>query len=311
MNISMIRHISTAAATALCLLAGSAANASTPAPYIWSEILVPSIGPLAAAFGISDDGTVAVSGASTSGTYRNGIFTALRAAAAGTTATALGANAAGVIVGGATSAANPHEQGFILVGSTYRYFSLPGWDNTEARAISNSGLVTGYSYNDAGGYAGFVYDPAAGTFTDVTPPGSTFTIAQGISKSGRVVGNGQSGAPLGRYAFTSQAVTNVKPSGDRVNFLGRYTVGGGRTNARGINDDGVTSGFAVVDGLQVGYIGNDTRGYRTLVPPGGGVAGFTVACEGINNARQVVCSVLDTTLGVTRAFIGSPQRDDN
>ncbi|HSN21429.1 MAG TPA: hypothetical protein VLS49_12165, partial [Usitatibacter sp.] len=73
---------------------------------------------------------------------------------------ALGMNDFGAIVGG--TATTP-EQGFIFQAGTYTYFSRPGWTNTEARAVNNAGLVTGWSYEtDASGgttsSSGFLYD---------------------------------------------------------------------------------------------------------------------------------------------------------
>jgi len=53
-------------------------------------------------------------------------------------------------------------------------------------------------------------------------------------------------------------------------------------------------------------VGVDSRGFRPLVPPGGDAAGATVGCEGINNAREVVCNVTDAA-GNNRAFVGSPE----
>jgi hypothetical protein len=222
---------------------------------------------------------------------------------------ATGINDAGVIVGGATDALS-HEQGFILNHGVYKFFSRPGWPNTEARAIGDSGLVTGWSFQD--GYfpnAGFLYDPATNTFTDVTPLGSDYTIVQGINKFNRVSGHGRTGSE--RYAFISQPGSNV---GTRtlVPFLDRIVVAAGPSSARGINDAGVITGFTVNSvGQQVGFVGNASHGYHLLVPPGGDAAGVMTFCQGINNARQVVCTVADDVTGNTLgAFIGSPREDD-
>lgn len=56
---------------------------------------------------------------------------------------ASGINDAGVIVGaaGVPTTGNVGPLGFILNGGTYALFSQPGWANTEARGINNSGLV--------------------------------------------------------------------------------------------------------------------------------------------------------------------------
>jgi len=61
-----------------------------------------------------------------------------------------GINDFGFIAGFAVpSGAVTPEQGFILnrATATYTFFSKPGWAQTEARAIGNSGLVTGFASN--------------------------------------------------------------------------------------------------------------------------------------------------------------------
>jgi hypothetical protein len=122
-------------------------SSATAAAYSWTEI-IPRIGPLGLTIAINDKGQVAVTNADLS-----------------------------------ISRANPpsdptHEQGFILIGSKYTFFSRPGWDNTEPRATANSGRITGFNFNgpstnlDFSTTAGFIYNHGTNTFTDATPPGS-------------------------------------------------------------------------------------------------------------------------------------------
>jgi len=309
MNASFIERVSVASALALIFTIGSA-NA---AGYSWTEILIPSIGPISQAFGLNDKGQVAVTSAdgSKTGIYRRGIFTPLPSPPAGyNVSAALGINNAGAIVGSAFPASDPsHEQGFILIGSSYTFFSRPGWDNTEARAISQSGLVTGFSYDDAFTvFSGFVYDPPAGSFTDATPPGSGagVSITQGMNADGRITGDGRLPG-LGRYAFVWQQGTLVKGKLELAPFLTRFKIADVNSAARGINDAGVIVGFT---SSGVGFVGSDSRGFQLLIPPGGDAPGASVACEGINNFRRVVCGVSDAA-GNTRAFIGTPDADDH
>jgi len=161
MNASFIQRANVSHAMAAILLFSSA-NALA---YSWSEIGIPSIGSSVVAGAINDRGQVIVTSAdfSKAGVYRNGIYTPLPALPAGYRfGYVLGINNSSIVAGGAYSPADPtHEQGFILVGSRYKFFSQPGWNNTEARAISNSGIVTGYSYtDDQSQSAGFIYNPA-------------------------------------------------------------------------------------------------------------------------------------------------------
>jgi hypothetical protein len=308
---SFIQRVSTTSALTL-IFTISSANA---AAYSWTEILIPSIGRLGYAAGPNDRGQVAVTSAdgSKTGIYRSGIFTPLPSPPAGYKVSALSINDSGVIVGGAFSPSDPtHEQGFILIGSRYIFFSRPGWDNTEARAIANSGLITGYNYtSDQSTFAGFVYDVRTNTFTDATPPGSGtgFSVTQGMNAAGRISGDGRS-PDLGRYAFVWQQETLVKGAHELAPFLARFTIAEDGTAARGVNDAGVIVGFTGrPDGTAVGFVGSDSRGFQLLIPPGGDAPGAIVVCEGINNFRHVVCLVTDGA-GNTRDFIGTPDEND-
>lgn len=313
MNASFIQRVSVTSALTLIFTIGTANAAS----YSWTEILIPSIGPLGLVIGINDNDQVAVNNAdgSKTGIYRHGIFTPLPPPPAGYTVAANGINNGGTIVGTAFSPSDPaHQQGFVLIGSTYTFFSRPGWDNTSARAIANSGLITGFNYNGLGNIpnpdfsttAGFIYDPNTHTFTDATPPGSGtgFSVTQGMNPDGRISGDGRS-PDLGRYAFIWQQGMLAKGGRALAPFLARFKIADDGTAARGINDAGVIVGFTGSGGSGVGFVGNDSRGFQLLIPPGGDAAGASVGCEGINNARKVVCEVTDSA-GNNRAFVGSP-----
>ena len=277
--------------------------------YAWTQIVIANA-TVQTAFGPNDLGQVAIIDltGTVSGIYQNGRFTRLPAAPSGFTVSAYGINNAGVIVGFATTTADSHEQAFILKRGQYRFFSRAGWQNTEARSIGPSGLVVGINFQDTGEYAGFVYDPSAGTFTDVTPSGSIYTIAQGINRLGRISGSGQD--DLGRYAFIWQQSPSGNGSQALVPFFERIELGDGYTNARGINDEGVIVGWAQASGQRVGFVGSASRGYQLLVPPGGDAAGVSSYCQGINNARQVACYVSDANGNTLAAFIGTPVGGD-
>jgi hypothetical protein len=317
MNMSIIRRIGFACAVALNLMTSSPANAGgTGSGYSWTEILVPSIGPLGLVIGINDNDQVAVNNAdgSKSGIYHKGIFTPLARAPAGYSAVdATGINNSGAIVGGAFSPSDPsHQQGFILIGSKYSFFSRLGWDNTAGRAISNSGMITGFNYNGVGNIpnpdlsttAGFIYNPVTKTFTDATPPGSGmgFSTAQGMNASGRISGDGRLPDGSGRYAFVWQQGALGNDGHQLAPFLAKFSIGENGSVARGINDAGVIVGF--LNGGP-GFVGSESRGFLLLVPPGGDAAGAFAGCSGINNFRHVVCEVTDA-LGNNRAFVGTP-----
>jgi probable HAF family extracellular repeat protein len=290
-------------AGALVLVSASASAMAAPF-YNWTEIVVPNAMVLTT-FGPNNLGQVAIINVDgTTGIYRLGRFVPLPAPPAGYNLGAYGINDAGVIVGFATTS-DPHEQAFILKNGHYTFFSRPGWQTTEARSIGPTGLVVGISYQDTGEYSGWIYDPSAGTFTDATPPGSIYTIAQGINRFGRVSGSGQDDTGL-RYAFIWQLGTSGAGTAELVPFLDRASLADGTSsNGRGINDEGVIVGWTRSGGQVVGFVGNASEGYQLLVPPGGDAPGAATYCQGINNFRQVGCVVYDAA-GNSRGFLGSP-----
>jgi uncharacterized membrane protein len=221
-------------------------------------------------------------------TYAGGAFTILPAHPS--QPSVLGINDAGVVVG---STVTTPKQGFIYDGA-YTFFSRPGWTNTEARSISNSGLVVGWSYEEDPllGFtasAGFIYNPTTLVFTDISVPGTDFMIAQGMNAAGQVTGSAR--LADGQHAFLRE------PGG----ALTLFNVGGFQTRARGINDTGLITGFLLDTGTFKAFVANSS-GYQLLVVPG---AESTIG-ESINNAGQV--SGLFTPAGTTdiRGFIATP-----
>jgi hypothetical protein len=279
----------------ICLLA---------AGYVFTPIVVAGE-QVVNVFGLNDREETVVNTDLSSGTWRKGKYTRLPPGPAGLTVSATGINNDGVIAGVASDQTTFAEQGFVLRGSTYTLFSRPGWDNTEPRAIANSGLITGYNFSaDFTQTAGFVYDPATNTFTDATPPGSTRTITQGMNAAGQITGDGRQ-AGTGRYAFIWQQGPLNTGKHQLAPFLDRVVITGA-TAGRGINDDGAITGFTVDGGATVGFVGNASSGFQLLLPPGAGGPGTSTFCEGINNAAQVVCSVGDAAGATVGAFLGTP-----
>ena len=219
--------------------------------------------------------------------YAGGTFSLLPPAPV--TSIAHGINDAGTIIGSTFEDPAP-TRGFILSGGVYTYFTRPGWTHSHGRAISASGLVTGYSEDTAGTtFSGFIYNPATGAFTDITIPGSFLTIAQGINNAGQVVGSAVM-SPGGARAFLRQ------PDGTIVLFQ----IGGNPTRARGISDTGLMTGFVTIGAVTSGFVG-DSLGYQLLDVPG---STFTVG-EAINNLGQVSGLYHDAG-GATRGFIATP-----
>lgn len=245
-------------------------------------------------WGINSTGQI-VGSASLDGTsvfsfrYSGGVFTVLPPTIY--QVGALGINDAGVIIGGANLDPGP-EQGFIFNAGSYAFFTHPGWASTEARAISNSNLITGFSADAAFSTSiGWIYNPLAGTFTDISIPGSFLTIAQGINAAGQVVGSAI--LPGGTRAFLRE------PSGT----LTLFQIGAAPTRARAINDNGLIAGWMTVGGVNQSFVAT-SGGFETLVAPG---ASSTFA-EGLNNAGQVSGLYITTSGGVetTHGFIATP-----
>ena len=279
-------------------------NLSGAQGYQWTEIVVEGA-TVIQVFGLNDKGQTATSTSIGSGIYGNGTFTPLPPPPEGYQVTALGINNGGVITGVATTAGI--QQGFILRGSTYTFFSRKGWYNTAPRAIADTELITGYTTNDLVNLAGFIYDPATDTFTDATPPESNNTIVQGINNFGRITGHGED-TVNGRYGFVWQQRTITNGKSELLPFLSRLKIDTSLSaRARGINDSGVVTGFATTHaGTYDGFVGNDALGYQRLVAPGGEIAGNSTFCSGINNSNQVACYVWDSASQPQGAFIGSP-----
>lgn len=229
---------------------------------------------------------------------------------------AYGINNSGVAVGAGCNCtnANPNgtiQQGFILQNGTYTFFSYPGASETVARGISSSGLVTGYD-NVSGG---FLYNPANGTFTAIYPPGSVspvvpyaqtsaanFTPAQGITASGQIVGSTLLTAnnPASNQFFSGYVYNQGS------NSYSTFQVAGDSTQARGINDAGVITGFVqLANGNSDAFVG--TLGHFQLLSDPNALAG--TYGEAISSSGQIAGVYYVTTPngGVnSNGFIATP-----
>ena len=279
-----------------CLAAALAVAGPAFADYVYNTVSYPgavstdvrAMNNLGQIAGYANDGV-----ANFSFTYAGGVFTALPVSPL--QPSALGMNDAGVIVGGTITTP---EQGFIFQAGAYTFFSRPGWTNTEARAINNAGLVTGWSWETdpvTGAYTaseGFIYDPATSAYTPIPIPGSLFVIAQGINTAGQVVGS--AGIPGAQQAFLRDAPP-VPPG-----TIHMFSVAASPTRARGINDVGLITGWVTAGAVAHGFIGT-SLGFQLLDVPG---AASTFG-EAINNAGQVSGVWFDASDN-SRGFIATP-----
>lgn len=229
-------------------------------------------------FGLNDNGELVVSSDQGGMVYQDGVYTPLPSLS-GYTVGPEGINDQGTIVGTATDA-NNNNQGFILKNGSYSLFNVPG--NTgymEARAVSPSGIVSGIFTDAADNQEGYTYDPSTGVFTDINPPGSQITFAQGQNSAGQLVGSGLNSSTGQEWGFVYQ-------NGSYSDF----TVDGDPTEARGINDAGVITGHVYAGGAaNVTFVGNPSSGYQLLSVPN---ATETLA-EAINNSGQIAGVYVD------------------
>ena len=199
-------------------------------------------------FGINDLGNVVGNGddftvASFAFVYasRTGTFTDVAPAAGFASTSVLGITDSGVMVGSVLSMDLSTTSGMIRgKDGTFTVFSHPEAPSfTQARAVNNQGLVSGFRDISPGFRAGFIYDPMTETFTDVVP--GRFTIEHGINSKGEVVGNTIffSGEDPCGSPFT---VNNgwLRAVDGSITY---FQVNGESTRARGINDAGSIVGF--------------------------------------------------------------------
>jgi uncharacterized membrane protein len=285
-------------------LLGIACAFPTQAAYNYTSIDYPGVdyshGGYTFVFGINDEelvGNAGISGTSANIPFvynrKTKLFTVLPNFSGASTAYTLsqGINEDGVVVGG-ESPDNVVESGFILNKGAFTIFSHPGsLSNTEARAISNSGLVAGIAYDATGSNtSGFIYNPKRNSFIDFLP--STFTLAQGINARGEVVGSVElpaggayPGSPGGTYGFLrgkSGAIT-------------LFRVNSGRAGGRGITDSGRIAGFFTdpVAGKDRGFVAKleDGPAFQSLTISAGHLLDFPGSTgtipEGISNEGAI------------------------
>lgn len=153
--------------------------------------------------------------------------------------TPMGINDDGTVTGSLSDGTS--TLGFISNGGSLNKFAHPAGGDTFGRGISSKGLVAGYTVLPGSSTPiGFIYDPKADSFTNILVSGAQLNIAQGINSAGSVVGSvnlpanaAYTGSPAGAYGYFRE-------------FNGALTlfrVNGLPTRARGINDEGMVTGW--------------------------------------------------------------------
>lgn len=203
---------------------------------------------------------------------------------------AMGISESGVIAGDC-GVSDSLDEGFLLdKKNNYTYLNYPGFEHTFPRAISKTGVVTGYAIDNWDDYSwiAFIYAPKSGAFTQIAfpVPDPTLTawepLAQGITANGRVVGS----VILANADFSYEDYWGFvrEPNGAMTYFQ----VNGQPTLARGINDAGVISGFIYTPdwSAREGFVGTlaTLGGFQTMTNAEVLVVPFSGATETLSTA---------------------------
>jgi hypothetical protein len=193
---------------------------------------------------------------------------------------------------------------------TFTFFSHPGAPSfTQARAVNNKGLVSGFRDTSTGLLTGFIYDPKTETFTDVVP--SLFTIEHGINSKGEAVGsavfsNADDPCPGSLDPFVTYGWLRAVDGS-----ITYFQVNGEVTRARGINDAGSIVGWVddSASGKSKGFVVKlDGSPCESLTVAGSDLLefpgfDFTIP-EGITNSGVIVGIVEDAN---AHGFIATPR----
>ena len=167
-------------------------------------------------------------------------------------------------------------------GYDYQSIDFPGASDTQVLGVNDRGDAAGSAFI-APNNAPFTYDTKKGTFTTIAPvAGYDDTVTLGISDSGNTVGsvfNAAANIESGLILDKNGAAT-VFDHPDAFDF----------TQARGINNRGIVSGFHRLNGpveFGAGFIYDPQTGTFTNVVQ----SLFTIA-QGINSRGDVVGSAI-------------------
>jgi probable HAF family extracellular repeat protein len=173
---------------------------------------------------------------------------------------AYGINDDGVIVG--KSGGGGFNHAFIYQDGVMSDLGTLGGSNAIADAITNNGLIAGYSTpDDASNDHAFLLTPQDGMIDLGTLPGDDASYAYGLNSLGQVVGASKSGGTSTAFAYQDGQMVDLNTV---VDNLGNWTL----QSATGINDSGVIVGYGDV----LLSVGHRIHGFMlTPTEDGGGV----------------------------------------
>lgn len=236
--------------------------------------------------------------------YDGSSFTGLAGPAGAISSAALGISDSGVVVGSYSSSTTTGPGGSVVLGPSagfiyqagaYTTLTVAGATETWLRGISPDGrYVTGYYGTDTLAGVGFVYDLLSAYFVTVSRPESLFTIAQGVTDDGIVVGSDiLSGSPLTQPGFYFDLSTGTRTDAS--------IAGASRTALRSLAEDGTLAGWFIDAGETHGFVGSLTS-FEQIDFAGA----TTTYVEGNNDARTLVGSFI-TADGRNGAYIATLQ----
>jgi uncharacterized membrane protein len=179
---------------------------------------------------------------------------------------------------------------------TITLIDYPGATDTQVLGVNRQGQAVGTAFDAAGNWlSAFIYDTAKSQFTFLgLVPGSLATALTGINDRGAIVGGFGASAALGppEIGFIRNKV------GPTFTVFSQW--GWDNTEARGINNNGVVTGWSFATAAQssVGFIYDAEHDYYVEFLP----SRSTIA-QGINTRGQVVGSSL---LNAGEAYPASP-----
>ena len=173
---------------------------------------------------------------------------------------------------------------------------------TQGRGINSLGLIAGFrdAVEPSQVAAGFIYEPATGTFIDVVP--STFTLAQGINELGDVVGSALFLPVDDPCPQLAQQYGWLRDMEGNVRY---FSVNGLPTRARGITDSGIITGYTIDPdtGILEGFVTTISNAPCQDIAVGAdGLLIFPGSTQTLpqsvsNDGRIVVGNLLDQTQG--------------
>ena len=290
----LCRLLVTSAAVAFCpaLHAGPTYSAPVPFNRPGSTVTQP--------WDINDSGVIVGRADGVGFVYSNGSFSDVTYPGAGGLEVS-GISNSGDIVGtyAHTGTGSVIQSGFILSGSTFTPYDVPGATSTLIRHVSSDGRYLSGTWDDNGvgnsSRHGFVFDRTASVLTLLDVPSATVIVVQGVTVLGKVTGS-YSGVPgLGTTAFVYDIASHTRVDYSSVNGLPA-------PHFRDSTDTGLITGFVGDEGVAgnsalVGRPGD----WTTIAPPAGMT---TIIGYGLNNAGVLVGYTVDA-VGF-HGFIATP-----